>query len=263
VSPLLDSALHSLAAAPLLVAVALYAARARALAARGRPVAPWRLAAAASGALLVLAALGPPLDALAERSLAWHMAQHLLLADLAALLLAAGLTGPLLRPLLARRAIWRLRALAHPAAAGAVWAAVLGAWHVPALYEAALAHPALHALQHASFLGAGLLAWLPLLEPVPAPRGFGLPAKLAYSLLVRAWMAGIGYVLLFASRPLYGFPLADQQLAAGVMMLEGAVVGLLTAVVLLAALLARAETAQRLAEAGAAPRRVERARRHG
>jgi putative membrane protein len=139
-------------APPLAIAVA-YALRARTLALEGRPVEPWRQLVFAAGVTLILAALVSPLAHLGSELLVAHMAQHLVLGDLAALLLVLGLTGPLLQPLLAIRWLRWLRALAHPLVALPLWALSLYLWHVPALYQAALTSEPLHALEHASFLG--------------------------------------------------------------------------------------------------------------
>ena len=91
-----------------------------------------------------------------EELFSFHMAQHLLIGDLAPLCLLAGLTGPLLRPLLALPGVMRLRVLANPFVALPVWAVNLVLWHVPALYEGAVEHSALHALEHISFFVAGI-----------------------------------------------------------------------------------------------------------
>src|SRR5215213_10030016 len=89
-----------------------YAHRARTLADRGRPVPAWRVASFAAGLILIVAAMASPLAHISEELLLAHMVQHLLVGDVAALLLVIGLTGPLLQPLLAIGAIDRLRVLA-------------------------------------------------------------------------------------------------------------------------------------------------------
>ena len=101
--------------------------RARALTLRrqGAPVAGWRQGLFGLGLLLFLVAVASPIDRLGEERLfSFHMLQHVLLGDLAALCVVAGLTGPLLRPLLAFRAVERLRLLAHPLVALPLWAVV-------------------------------------------------------------------------------------------------------------------------------------------
>src|SRR5687767_10859458 len=95
--------LEPLQLAPLVVAAAAYALRARTLARRGSPVPAWRQGSFAVGLALILVALASPAAHLGEELVVAHMAQHLLMADLAALLIVLGLTGPLLQPLLANR----------------------------------------------------------------------------------------------------------------------------------------------------------------
>ena len=95
------------------------------------------------------------------------MAQHLLMGDLGALLVVLGLTGPLLQPLLAVRWLGWLRTLTHPLIALPLWVINLYVWHIPALYEAAQRKP-LHALEHACFIGFGVLMWMPLVGPAAA-----------------------------------------------------------------------------------------------
>ena len=108
-----------------------------------------------------------------------HMLQHLLIGDLAPLLLALGLSGPLLRPLLAPKPVQRLQVLTHPLVALPLWALNLCVWHLPVLYDAALDHPLVHALQHVCFLTGGLLLWSTLLGLLPGPRWYGLGARFA------------------------------------------------------------------------------------
>ena len=77
------------------------------------------------------------------------MIQHLLIMDVAALLLVLGLTGPLMQPLLAMRGFRWIRHLGNPLVALALWTVLLYVWHIPALYEAATFDSNLvHALQH-------------------------------------------------------------------------------------------------------------------
>src|SRR5581483_3484176 len=63
----------------------------------------WRVACFASGVVLVAAIQAPPFDTLADTVLVAHAIQHILLGDIASLLIVLGLTGPVLQPLLATR----------------------------------------------------------------------------------------------------------------------------------------------------------------
>ena len=121
-------------------------------------------------ALLVVAVASLIAEIGEEELFSFHMAQHLLLGDLAPLCLLAGLTGPLLRPLLALPGAMRLRVLANPLVAFPIWAANLVLWHLPTLYEGAVDSSALHALEHIAFFSAGIILWLPVLETLPAPE---------------------------------------------------------------------------------------------
>lgn len=172
--------LNPLQVVPILAAGALYQRRALTLKLRGTPLARPRVVVFWTGIALLLAALVSPIGELAERHLfAFHVLQHVLLGDLAPLAMLAGVTGPLLRPAL--RYLHRLRALGHPAIALPLWALGLYVWHVPFLYEAALHHSAVHALEHVSFFTGGLLLWAPVLEPLPAPSGSAAPRSSATS----------------------------------------------------------------------------------
>jgi cytochrome c oxidase assembly factor CtaG len=222
------------------LALALHALGSRALwerGARGRGGVLWHAAAFAGGVAALGIALISPLDALGAALLAGHMAQHTLLTLVAAPLLVLGAPLAALawslprrwrRALGRRRPAW-LRAawgqLTGTPAALALHSAVLWLWHMPALYEAALASPALHALEHACLLGTGLLFWWAILG---ARRR---SAAGALALLIMAIQSSLLSALLLAARqpwypsyaqssPAWGTTaLEDQQLAALIMML--------------------------------------------
>src|SRR3954468_15369366 len=110
----------------------LYYRRARTLAGRDQPVPAWRQLVFALGLLLAFLAVASPIHKLGEEQFFFvHMLQHILLGDLAPLCMVAGLTGPLLRPVLAIPLFQRLRLLAHPFAAFPLWAVNLVLWHIP------------------------------------------------------------------------------------------------------------------------------------
>ncbi|MBV9196677.1 MAG: cytochrome c oxidase assembly protein [Solirubrobacterales bacterium] len=208
-----------------------YHRRAQTLARSGREVPGWRQACYAAGILVLAAALSPPVDALADQLLVAHMAEHLLIGDVAALLIVLGLTGPLLAPLLRRPVIARLRLLAHPVVAVLVWMVNFYVWHLPVLYQAALRHDAIHALQHITFLAFGTAMWMGLLGPLPKPAWFGNAARLIYIIVVRLAGTVLANAMLFSGSvwyPIYRAgdahwhigAVADQIAAASVMMVE-------------------------------------------
>jgi putative membrane protein len=208
-----------------------YRIRARTLAGDGRPVPTWRQACFIAGLVVLLIAGSPPVDTLSEQLLVAHMAEHLLIGDIAALLLVLGVTGPLLAPLLRNPVIAKLRILTHPVVAIVVWAVNFYAWHSPALYQAALRHDGLHALEHATFLAFGICVWMALLGPLPKPAWFNNAARLVYIIAVRLVGTVLANILIFGGTVFYPIyragdahwhisPMADQVAAGGLMMVE-------------------------------------------
>ena len=184
----------------------LYWKRARTLARKGTPVAEWRYFLFSLGLALVVVALVSPIATLGEEeSFAFHMVQHLLLGDLAPLCIVAGLTGPLLRPILSFRAVRALRFLTHPFVSLPLWTLNLVLWHLPTFWEAALRHQAVHALEHASFFTAGALMWATVIEILPGPEWFGTGAKMGYVVGVRVVSTVLGNVFVWSGTPFYGF----------------------------------------------------------
>jgi len=257
---------------PTLIAAALYARRVLTLRDRGTPVPGWRIALFATGILTLLAAFVSPVHGLGERMFSFHMLQHVLLGDLAPLALLGGLTGPILRPAL--RWLYRFRFLANPLVALPLWAVNLYVWHLPFLYDAALRHDSVHALEHLCFFTGGLIMWLPVVETLPAPEWFGTGAKLGYIAIVRAvetvlgnvffWSGSVFYTVYAHHSRLWGISaLEDQNLAGGVMMIEGSIVTLVALAWLFLRMASEGELRQQLIERGHDPRTVRRAVRYG
>ena len=236
------------------VAAALYA-----LGGRGGPVGRrerserrWRTPLFAAGLATVVLATAGPMDRLADGLFSMHMVQHVLLLEVAAPLIV--LSRPWSRlwrpfPLRARRTVaggiargsWAVpvrttgRLLGAPAAAFVLMNGVLVLWHLPVLYDAALAHPAIHAAEHATFFLTALLLWSHLLGSGPFRSRLTLPSRAAYAVgcMLVGWALAVAIAT--APEPLYSHyadlptrtwglsALADQQLAAGVMWVPGSV----------------------------------------
>jgi putative membrane protein len=223
----------------LLVALALYARATVVLRRRGPRVPVPQQVAWYAGLLLLAVALVGPLDALAGRLVSAHMAQHVLIADVAAPLMLIGIRTPVLLFFLPRPALvalarrrWLRRAfstLTRPLVAIVLYIAALYAWHLGVLFEAALRNDLVHALQHASFTVTSALVWWAVLEPQHAhvrgelwKAGLVLGARLAGTMLGMAFLAmrAPAYADFYgdAARA-YGLtPLADQQIGGGLMM---------------------------------------------
>ena len=226
-----------LAPLALIVIGAAYVRRALTLRERGRPIPIWRQACFGAGLVLLVIADLPPIATLAEELVVAHMVQHLLVADVAALLITFGLTGPLLQPILALRGLRWLRAFGNPLIALPIWALNLYIWHLASLYEGVLTSDVLHLAQHAAFFSFGLAMWMPLFGPLPKPAWFGNAAMALYVVVVRLAGAVLANVLAWSGSPLYDAyapgeaehgisPLADQGAAGMVMMVESGAVTL-------------------------------------
>jgi putative membrane protein len=197
----------------------------------------WRLAAFAGGVLTLVAALLSPIDRLGEQAFVMHMAQHVLLLDVAPILFICSLTKVILRP--ATRRLQTLERavgpLGHPAAAVILYVAVMWAWHVPALYDAALEHPTVHVLEHVCFMTAGLLYWWHLLSPIRSRLRMGGMWPVGYMLSTKLLVGLLGIGITFAPDAIYAFykhqpaiwglsPSEDQALAGAVMALEQSII---------------------------------------
>jgi putative membrane protein len=217
----------------------------------------WRLAAFLTGIVSIWIAIGSPLAAFDDVSLTVHMVQHLLLMALAPPLVLLGAPAlPFLQgipQLIARRAIgpflrWApLKRLGHLIANPAIcWLAAtlaLIAWHVPVLFAAGLRLDWLHDLEHACFLGTGLLFWWPVVQPWPStthwPR-WSMPLYLFAATLPCDALSGF---LAFCDRVVYVSynsaprllnipPLEDQQLAASLMWICVTIILLVPAIII-------------------------------
>jgi putative membrane protein len=228
---------------------------------RGRGVRPVQAWSFAAGILALVVALISPLDALGGALFAGHMAQHLVLVQLAAPLVLLGAPQVALAwtlpaaPRLAVARWWRrrllLRRLAHALVAIPVaWlahAVALWAWHFPPLYDRAVYDDGVHALEHASFFLTALMFWWAIVRAWERRHtGAGGAAAGVFSLFTTVLHTGLlAAVLTFASRPLYlshagrtapwGLTLLeDQELAGLIMWVPGGLPYLVAALALLA-----------------------------
>jgi putative membrane protein len=214
-----------------------------------RRVVPWRGLCFAAGLVVVLVALDSPVERLADDWFWAHMLQHVLLMMVAAPLLVLGAPWmPFWRPLplgfrrrLARALVknpsfgWLRRAsgaVASPLAAWLLFDLDLGLWHVPALYDLTLRNTGVHYAEHLSFVLLGVLFWSQVIESPPFHPRLSPFGRVIYTTAGSAasWLLAI--VLTFATTPLYPAQsaghhhlsaLADQQLAAGVMLGPGSI----------------------------------------
>ena len=205
----------------------------------GQAIAPWQAASFAVGWLTLVVAMLSPLDEWSETSFTAHMVQHELLMVVAAPLLAFG--GPLSALTFAiasgpRRAVVRpfVRSLGVlPAALTcALHAIALWIWHLPALYDAALANEAVHALQHLSFLGTAVLFWWVVAHGHNGRLGYGVAVLYVFATSMQSGLLGALITLSrriwyapYASQSAWGLsPIEDQQVAGLIMWIPATIV---------------------------------------
>ena len=189
-----------------------------ALALRPRGV---RAVAATAGLLLIAVFFATPLQGWATETFLWaHLLQNVVMAEWAPLLLVLAIPAD------------RLRGVRIPMLpALGTWLGTYLVWHLPWVYDTALAHQRwlLH-VEHLTYLLAGLAFWWPV---VRGRGSSGTKALYVFGAFVLA--SPIGLALALIPRPIYDFyvhaprtwgpsPLADQQIAGVTMALEEAAV---------------------------------------
>jgi putative membrane protein len=237
-------------------------ARAEVLARGGSPskrgVGPLQALAFAGGMLALLGALVSPLDGLGEDYLfSAHMLQHVLLGDVAPLLILLSLSRLIMRPATRRLTSIerRLGPLASPAGCIVIWLTLMYVWHIPALYDAATEHPLIHLFEHASFFGAGVALWWPLIEPIPMRRPLTGLQPVAYIATAKAGLAVLGVYLTWSAGSIYDYyqhtpriwglsPIEDQNVAGVIMMVEQSLTLAVVLVALFVKMLGRSEADQ-------------------
>jgi putative copper resistance protein D len=233
------------------------------------PVPRYRVWSWYLGLLVILIALESPIGTYDDTLFTDHMVQHLLLTMLAAPLLAIGapitlilrVASPESRtrfwlPLLHSRVV---RIAGFPVISWSVFAAVMWASHFSPLFDAALDNDYMHLFEHALYLGSALLFWWPVVGADPSPWRLPHPARVAYLFLGMPQSSFLGLAIFSAPEPLYAHyqtlarnwgptPLADQQLAGGLMWAGGDAAFLIAMIVALWIWLRAEEVAGKLAD---------------
>ena len=162
-----------------------------------------------------------------------HMVQHLVLTLVAPPMLVMGTPGWMLRPALAWRGVGPVaRWLTAPTHCFAIFNVVLAAWHLPPMYEYAMAHHAVHIAQHLCFMTAAVLMWWPVLSPLPELPRLSYPGQMLYLFLLSIPMSLVAICIGYADHVLYPFyssaprilgitPMQDQMIGALIMWIPG------------------------------------------
>jgi putative copper resistance protein D len=206
------------------------------------PVPRYRVWSWYAGLLVLFVALASPIATYDTTLFTAHMVQHLLMTMVAAPLLALGAPitlvlrvssaetrQRLILPLLHSRV---LRVVSWPVLTWVLFAGVMWASHFSGLFDAALESEPIHVLEHALFMGAALLFWWPVVGADPSPWRLPHAARVGYLFLGMPQSSFLGVAITSAPEVLYPHysslvrswgptPLADQQLAGGVMWVGG------------------------------------------
>ena len=206
---------------------------------------PWQATCHGMGLLVIALALMSPLDHASDILFSAHMAQHELLMLIAAPLIVLGRpAAPAMWALprglrvRARRAshtpslvmLWR--GLTHPVTALLLHAAMRWLWHLPVLFNAALADDRIHAIQHLLFFATAVLFWWTLIHGRYGRVGYGVGVAFVLVTVVHSGL--LAAILAFANEPLYAHgdrtirmgrdALGDQQVAGFVMWVPAGVI---------------------------------------
>jgi putative membrane protein len=211
----------------------LYLWRARQGADRRSP-SPLQRAAFFTALLVIFASLNGPIHDLSDYYLfSAHMVQHLLLTLIMPPLLLLGTPGWMLEPLLRPRAVAALaRRATRAIPAFALFNVTVAAWHVPALYNTAVAHHAVHIVQHLMFMATAVLMWWPLLSPLPSLPRLSYPGQMLYCFLMAIPMTIVAIYITMADTLLYPAyaaaprlwgvsPMLDQHIGGLIMWIPG------------------------------------------
>ena len=165
-----------------------------------------------------------------------HMVQHLLLTILMPPLLLVGVPGWMLRPLLGVRGVGAvMRALTRPKVCFAAFQLTIAAWHLPVLYNQAMASHEIHIVQHLFFMVTAVMLWWPILSQMPELPRLSYPMQMLYLFLATLPMAVVAVYITYSQTLLYPAysaaprilglsPMQDQLLGGLIMWIPGGLI---------------------------------------
>ncbi|MGV3707423.1 MAG: cytochrome c oxidase assembly protein [Gemmatimonas sp.] len=184
---------------------------------------------------LVFLTLNGPLHDLSDYYLfSAHMIQHLVLTLIVPPMMILGTPGWMLRPLIRNKRVFALaKSLTTVSGCFLIFNGVLALWHLPPMYNLALANHAVHIGQHLMFIAAAVFMWWPLTSPLPELPRASFPAQMMYCFLLTVPMGIIAIFVSMAEDLLYPAyavapriwgmsPMQDQQYGGLIMWIPGA-----------------------------------------
>jgi putative membrane protein len=237
----------------------------------------WQVASFAGGMLSLAIALISPLAWLSDYLFSAHMTQHEILMLVAAPLLVMAQPGlawlwavpaanraPVARWFRGDAVKGAWRRLTAPLTVFLLHAVALWIWHVPLLFEAALGHRGIHAVQHICFVLTAALFWWGMVHGRYGRSGYGV--AVGYVFLTALHSTLLGALLTIAPSSWYQSyetsaarwridALADQQLAGLIMWVPSGVIFIVVGLALLAAWIGESGRRVALGSTGAQPER--------
>lgn len=158
----------------------------------------WQRFSFVLGILVLFVSLQSPLDVLGDTYLfSAHMAQHLLLILIVPPLLLLGISEKETRAWMKVAMVAKAEyVLGNPYVTWFAAVITMTVWHVPSLYNFALAHEPIHILQHLSFLVTATMFWWPVLHPL-RERRLSTGVAVAYLFAAAAENSILGIILTF------------------------------------------------------------------
>jgi putative membrane protein len=233
-----------------------------------------------SGLLLLLLAIASPLESLADETLSAHMIQHEFLTLVVPPLILLG--APLwpmwralpvgwrrasLRWLLRRR--WTERAkdgvervVGRPLGSWLLFIGVFLTWHIPPLYDFALAHEAAHAFEHITFIGVALAFWAQVIPSFPIQPRLSYLRRAGYLFAAAITLHLVSVFIDIAAQPIYLFygtgpsAVASQTAAGALMDVSGQVVFTIAILIFVGLWLREDERMTQMGAEGASPARA-------
>ncbi len=190
----------------------------------------WQVISFLTAVGVMLFSLAGPIHELSDNYLfSAHMVQHSLITLVVPPLLLVGTPGWLLRPLVSNGFVLKVgRFLTKPLVAFLTFNIILNLWHFPIFYEGALRQHPVHILEHLLFMSAAVIAWWPVLSPLPELPRISYPAQILYLVALSISQTPLFAALTFSNDVMYSFyettpriwgisPLADQQMGGIIM----------------------------------------------
>lgn len=165
-----------------------------------------------------------------------HMVQHLLITLVFPPLLIRGIPPWMWQPLVRHNAIAAFgRALTKPIVAFGIGTGFLYLWHVPAMYEWAMADHDVHIAEHLSFMVSAVIMWWPAYSRLAEVPRLTPGMRMVYLFVCTIPMKGLGAIITVSDYILYPFysvqprmfgmdPMMDQRLGGLIMWIPGGLV---------------------------------------